>query len=142
MFFDCCNQHVGRNFDAKVNHLVAVVAQNYLHQVLANVMDIAFHGGQDNLALNGRACLLHVWFKVRYRKLHGLSRLQNLGHDQFVGVELAANFGHAFHQRSVDDLKRGPPGEGFVQVFGQPLFGAFNDAESQALIQRQAFAFF
>jgi hypothetical protein len=63
--------------DAEVDHLVAVVGQDDVYQVLADVMDVTFHGGQHQPAF---ACIvlgsLHVRLEMRDRCLHHLGRLQ------------------------------------------------------------------
>ena len=44
------DQLLGRDLDAEVHHLKAVVGENDLHEVLADVVDVAFHRGQHHLA--------------------------------------------------------------------------------------------
>ncbi len=68
--------------------------------------------------------------------LHGFGGLQDFGYDQFVVVEQAADFGHAVHQRAVDDI------EGLraflelqVQVRDQAVLGAFDDVARQAHVE-------
>ena len=75
------NQVLGRHLYAQVNDLVTVVGKDNVHQVLANVVDVALDGGQDNLALGCRIGPLHVGLQVGHGELHRLSRLQHLGHD-------------------------------------------------------------
>ena len=136
------DQVLGWDFDAQVYDLVSVVAQDDLNQVLADVVHVALNRGQHHLSLDGGLRLLHVGLQMADRELHGLGGLQDLGHDQLVGVELAANLGHPVHQGPVDDLQRGPPREGFVQVLGQPLLGAFDDAQGQPFVQGQVLSLF
>jgi hypothetical protein len=132
------DQHVGRHLDSQVDHLVAVVGQDDLHQVLADIVHVALHRGQDHLAARRRVGLLHELLEVVDRGLHGLGRLQHLGHDQLVVVEQAAHFAHAGHQRPVDDVeRRGALGALAVEVGDQAVLGAFDDVVGQALVERQ-----
>ena len=38
-------------FDAKVDHLIAVICENDINKIFANVMNIAFHGGNQEFGL-------------------------------------------------------------------------------------------
>ena len=69
-------------------------------------MDIALDGGEHDLAARGGVGLLHELLEVGDGGLHGLGRLQHLGHDQLVVVEQPADLRHAGHQRAVDDVER------------------------------------
>ena len=89
------DQHFRRHLDAEVDDLVAVVGQDDLDQVLADIVHVALHRGQDDLAARRRVGLLHELFEVVDGGLHRLGRLQHFGHDQLVVVEQPADFGHA-----------------------------------------------
>ena len=80
---------------------------------------------------------LHERLQMLDRGLHGFGALQHLGHDEFVVVEQPADLVHAGHERAVDDVQRGPLGQRRVQVVGQAVLGAFDDAAGQAFVQRQ-----
>ena len=45
---------LGRNLDAEVDDLEAVVGEDDLDQVLADVVDVAFDGGEQDLAARWR----------------------------------------------------------------------------------------
>ena len=90
------------------------------------------------LAARGRVGLLHELLEVVHRGLHRLGRLQHFGDDQLVVVEQPADFGHARHQRTVDDVeRRGAFGALAVQIGDQAVLGAFDDVVGQPLIERQ-----
>ena len=63
---------------------IAVVGENDLDQVLADVVNVALHGSQHDLAARRGVGLLHELFQMIDRGLHGFGRLQHFGHDQFV----------------------------------------------------------
>ena len=134
------DQLLGRHLDAQVDHLVAVVAEDDLDQVLADVVHVALHGGQHDLAARGGVGLLHELLEVADGGLHGLGGLQHLGDDQLVGGEQPADLGHAGHQRPVDDVERRsrPPCSFSSRSAIETVLGAFDDVVRQALVQRQA----
>ena len=76
-----------RNLDAEVHHVVAVVAEDDLHQVLADVVDVALHGSQHDLAARRGIGLLHELLQMIDRGLHRFGRLQHFRHDQLIVVE-------------------------------------------------------
>ena len=131
------DQHLRRNFDAEVDDAVAVVRQDDVDQVLANVVHIALHSRQQHLAARARLGLLHVLLQVRDGGLHRFGALQHLGDDQLVRVEQPADLLHPLHQRSVDDLQRRRFRALQLQVGDEPLLRTFDDAVRQPLVERQ-----
>ena len=132
------DQLIRRHLDAQIDHVVAVVAENDLDQVLADIVDVALHGGEHDLAARRGVGLLHELFEMVDGGLHRFGRLQHFGDDQLVVVEQPADFGHAGHQRAVDDVeRRGAFGALAVEIGDQAVLGAFDDVVRQALIERQ-----
>ncbi len=136
------DQRFGRHLDTQIDHLIAVVGENDLHQVFADIMHVALHGRQNDLAAR-RACalpaaLLHELLQMIHRGLHGLRRLQHFRHDQLVVIEQPPYFAHAHHQRSVDDVERR---RAFSQLQfqsrDQAVLGPFDDVVGQPLVERQ-----
>ena len=68
---------VERHLLAEVEHRVAVVAEDGVHQVLANVVHISVHGRKHHLALRVSLTLLEVLLEMRDRALHHLGALQH-----------------------------------------------------------------
>ncbi len=132
---------LGGHFYAQVDHPIAVVGQDDLHQVLADVVHIPLDRGQDHLSFGGSIQPLHVGLQVGHRELHGLRGLEHLGYDELVGGELPAYLVHPGHQRPVDDRQGSPGLQGLVQVFGQPLLGALDDGQGQPLVQGEVTPF-
>ena len=100
--------HLGdADLDAEVVHLVAVVGQDDVDQVLADVVHVALDRGQHDAALAARLVLLHVGLEVGHRRLHGLGRLQHEGQLHLAGGEQLAHHLHAGQQDVVDDGQRG-----------------------------------
>src|SRR5271165_1356196 len=70
------DQRFRRYLYAEVYHFVAVVAQDNFHQVLADVVDVAFNGGQNDFSSGTGVGLLHEFFQMVDGGLHGLGRYQ------------------------------------------------------------------
>ena len=107
MLQELLDQRLRQNLDAQIDHRVAVVGEDDLDQVLADIVHVSLDGRQDDLAARGRIGLLHELFQMVDRRLHGLSRLQHFGDYQLVVIEQAADFGHSRHERPVDDIEGG-----------------------------------
>ena len=73
--FRCGVENVGnRLFDAQVNHVVAVVGQDNVHEVFPDIVDVSFDCGQDDFAFGGGVVgSLHELFKVGYGCFHRFS---------------------------------------------------------------------
>ena len=136
------DQFFGRHLDAEIDDAVAVVAENYLDQVFADVVNVALDGRENNLALGRALGLLHVRFEMRDRGLHRLGRLQNFGDDHLVGVEQAPDLVHALHQRAVDDFERAARRQRLVEVLDQAVLRAFEDVAGEAIVERHRLAIF
>ncbi len=123
--------------DAEVHHCVAVVRQDDVDEVLADVVDVALDGGKDDGAAGGGVGLLHELFEMTDCGLHRFSRLEDFGDDQLVVIEEPADFGHAGHERAVDDIERGCAfGALEIEVGDEAVLGAFDDVVGEALIER------
>jgi hypothetical protein len=107
-----------RLLDPDVGNLVAVVGQDDVHQVLADVVDVPLDGGQHDGALASLVCLLHVGLEVGHRGLHHLGAGQDEGQLHLPGAEQVPDDLHPGQQVVVDDgqggqllegLRPGPP---------------------------------
>ena len=96
--------HLGdAHLDAEVDHLVAVVGEDDVDQVLADVVDVALDRGQHDRALAALVGLLHVGLEVGDGRLHGLGRLEHEGQLHLAGGEEVAHRLHPGQQEVVDD---------------------------------------
>ncbi len=92
-------EHVGEgHLDAEVADLVAVVGEDDVDQVLADVVHVALDGGEHDAALAAGVGLLHVRLEVGDRGLHGLGRLQHERQLHLPGAEQVADHLHAAEQ--------------------------------------------
>ena len=61
-----------RNLDAKVDDLVAIVGEDDVDKVLADVVHIALDGGEDNAAFSAIVNFLHELLKMGNGGFHCL----------------------------------------------------------------------
>ena len=99
--------HVGdAHLDPEVLHRVAVVGEDDVDQVLADVVDVALDRGQHHDALAALVGLLHVGLEVGDGRLHGLGRAEHEGQLHLAGGEQLAHRLHAGQEEVVDDDQR------------------------------------
>ncbi len=133
---------LGGRHHAQVDDLIVVAPQHDAHDILADVVHVAFDGGhQDASAGSWRFLagvgflLLHERFQVGHRSFHHAGRLDDLGQKHLAGREQIADLAHAVHQRPFDDLQAAvellprffrvlfdEPVDAFDQGLDQPLF--------------------
>src|SRR6266403_1983499 len=122
------DQVFGRNLDAQIHNVVAIIFQNNLYEIFADVVNIALYGGQNNAAALRRVRLLHELLKMADRGFHRFRGLQNFRDDQLVGIEQPPDLSHARHQRAVDDIERGNAlGALSVEVRHKTIASAFDN---------------
>ena len=128
---------VDADLDPEVDHLVAVVGQDDVDQVLPDVVDVALDRGQHDGALAALVRLLHVRLEEGHRRLHRLGRLQHEGQLHLARGEALADDLHARQQDVVDDGE-GPDArlERLGQVALEPVAVAVDDALGQPAVDR------
>ena len=115
--------------------LVAVVGEDDVDEVLADVVDVALHRGQHDAALAAGVVLLHVGLEVGDGGLHGLGRLQHERQLHLAGGEQLADDLHAGEQHVVDDGERGHAvGHRPFEVVLEAVALAVDDALAEQLL--------
>src|SRR6185369_3677838 len=101
-----------RHHDAQVDDVIIVTLKHDADDVLADVVHVALHCGEQDLAgrrLIGEAeialLLLHEGHEVGDRLLHHAGRLHHLRQEHLAGAEQVADHVHAGHQRTFDDVQ-------------------------------------
>ena len=104
-----CGLHIGlgRHVGAQVDDFQALALHHHLHQVLADVVQIALHGADAHLAHGLHACLGHQRLEQRGAHVHGAGGHQHFRHEHFVVLELLADHAHAGQKALVQDLLHG-----------------------------------
>ena len=126
-----------RHFDAQIDHAIAVIGQDDIHQILADIMHIALHRAQHDGAFFLALDTFHIGFEIGNGGLHGFRRLQHEGKLHLAGAEKLPHHLHAIQQNIIDDGKRGNAlGQSIGQFIIQPLAVAINNAVLQAAFNR------
>ena len=128
-------QHLrDRDLDAEVDDPVAVVGQDDIDEVLADVVHVAFHRGEDDGAFFLALDPFHHRFEVGDGAFHRFGGLQHEGKLHLALAEQVADDFHAVEQDVVDDVERGEGEQRFVEVVGEALAVAVDDAVLQAAL--------
>jgi hypothetical protein len=90
--------------DAEVDHLEAGAFEHHRREVLADVVDVALHGSDDDLADRLGAGLGEQRAKHGHPSLHGVRREQHFRHEQDPVAEVDTDDPHPFDQRVVEHL--------------------------------------
>eukprot|EP00754_Rhynchopus_humris_P019685 Rhum_TRINITY_DN14653_c10_g1::Rhum_TRINITY_DN14653_c10_g1_i1::g.106929::m.106929 len=106
--------HDGRQWDhdSEVDDLVVVAAQHNTDDVLADVVHVALHRRQHDLALRrcvvaaSRLLRLHERNQMRHSLLHDTGALDHLRQEHLSGSEQVAHDAHARHEGTFDDVQR------------------------------------
>jgi hypothetical protein len=119
------------NHDAQIDDLVVVTAKHHADDVLANVVHVALHGREQDLALSGPSGLFvfHERLEMRDGLLHDPGALHDLRQEHFAGAEEIADHRHPVHQRAFDDVQR-------AWVLQPGLLGVFDYEVDHAVDQR------
>ena len=126
-----------RLLDADVVDRVAVVGEDDVDQVLADVVDVALDRGQHHPALAALVGLFHVGLEHGHGRLHHLGRLEHERQLHLAGAEQLADRLHPGQQDLVDDRERAAGLHGLGQVGLQAVADPVDDAALEALVDRQ-----
>ena len=129
---------IRRHHHAKVDDFVVVTLQHHADNILADVVNVTLHGGDDHLAVAGTFLFagLNIGFEVGHRLLHDAGGFHHLRQEHFPFTEQVADHVHAVHQRPFDNLNRtrgllagffGIELDKFGNAFNQRVFEALFD---------------
>ena len=142
LFFDrCLYNDFGRNHHTQVDHLIIVAGQHDRYDVLSDIVHVALHGCKDYLSCFCRTGSRFLRLDSRLQDgdslFHGTGGLYHLRQEHFTGTEQFADFIHAAHQRTVDDIYGTRIFfQGFRQVFFQMVADPFYQGIFETLLQR------
>ena len=130
---------VAGHHHAEVDHLVVVAAEHHAHDVLADVVHVALHGGHHDRPARAprRRFRLHVRLEDADRLLHGARALDHLGQEHLARPEEVADDLHAAHQRALDHVE-GPRAllPRLLDVGLHELHDAVHEGVGQPLVDR------
>ena len=133
---------LGGYHNAQVDDIIAIAGHDDGDDVLADVVDVALHSGQQHASGRSHALgLLGLDSGLQDGDgfLHSAGSLHHLGEEHLAGTEEVAHVVHARHQRAFDDVH----GlwiffQGLGQVFFQVVADAFGQGVGEAFLQRAA----
>jgi hypothetical protein len=128
------DDRLDRDLLAEVDHRVAVVGQDRVDQRLADVVDVAEHGRDHDLALAVALDPVEVSLQPGDCALHHFRRLQDEGQDQFAGAELVADLLHRRQQHLVEGRDGADLLVRAVDPLLDPLLLAAQDVPVQRLL--------
>ncbi len=79
VFFDRGQHLIDAHLDAEVDDFVAIVGEDDVDQVLANVVHVALDGREHHASTSTLVALFHERFEVGNSGLHGLGALEHEG---------------------------------------------------------------
>ena len=135
---DGLNHLVDADLDAEVDDFVAVVGENNVDEVLANVVDVTLDGGEHHATTAALVRLFHKGLEVSDSHLHCFGTLQHERQLHLAAGEEFTDGAHAHQQNVVDDFEWSESlGHGLIEVIAQASSDAVNNATLQSLAQRK-----
>ncbi len=95
---------LGGDLLAQVNDLKAIIAQDRLDEILANIMHVAVNGSEDDLSFGCPFSPLKIFFQPCDSFLHHLGRLKHEGQDQLACAKFIANLFHRGEQGVIQNV--------------------------------------
>ena len=79
MFLLCSNDGPNILFDPQIDHLIAIIGENDVNKIFADVMYVSFNGSDQEFCLRRSLSIsfLHVRFEKSHSGFHCFCRLQN-----------------------------------------------------------------
>ena len=115
MFFRGSDDDVACLLDSEIDHFVTVVRQNDVDQVLADIVDITLHGGENDRAFLLRAgLLLHLGLEIGDRGFHHPSGVEHGRQLHLARAEQVTDRLHAVQQHGVNQVERRVLRERFI----------------------------
>ena len=99
---------VGVGVDPEIEDLEAGALEHHRDEVLADVVDVALHGADHDLADRLDAGLGEQRAQDRHAGLHRVGGEEHLGHEEDAVAEVDADDAHALDERLVQDVVGGP----------------------------------
>ena len=128
-----------RHHHAQINDVVIVAGQHDAHDILADVMHIAFDRGHQHLARRfaprpaiQALFLFHIGQQHRDRLFHHAGGFHDLRQEHLARAEQIANHIHPRHQRAFDHMQRA--GGAQTRLFGIGI-DEFGDPVDQRMFQ-------
>ena len=89
---------------SQINHLVSVSFHHHGYQVLADIMQVSFHGADDDRSLTLHASVLKELLEMIHRRSHCLGTHQHLGNKHLIGLEFHSDTFHSDNQTFLKNI--------------------------------------
>ena len=107
LFLSGLDEGFGGDVGAQVNHFQTLAFHHHLHQVLADVVQVALDGADADLAGGLYAVLSQQGLEQVGTHIHGTGSHQNFGNENFIVLELLADDAHTGQQTLFQNLLGG-----------------------------------
>ena len=97
---------VGGLLDAQVDDAIAIIREDNVHEILADVVHVALDRGQHHGAFATAVGFFHLRFEIRNRSLHHRCRIEHRGQLHLARAEEIADGLHAVEQDRINQLER------------------------------------
>ena len=133
------NDRITALLDPEVDHLITIVGEDDVHQIFADVVHIAFDGGNQKLAFTQAFALFffHVWLEMSDSRLHRFGALQHKRKLHLTTAEQLTDNLHAIQQEGIDDLQRWIGLKRVIEGWFQTDALAIDDVLLEPLFDRQ-----
>ena len=125
---------LGCHVATQVVHAIAVVLKQHFHDILADVVDVALHGGKHDVALVLSGARRHARLHGVEAHLDRLGRGHELGQEELATLELGTHLVEHGDKAAVDDLQRVATGKKFA---GHGLHLCLAPGEDEVTCTRQ-----
>ena len=92
------------DIDAQINHLIPGAFHHHPHQILADIMQVAFDGADNKHTAPLGGSGFKMRFKLVHTGRHRFGRHQQVRHKDFVTAEFFSHFIHPGHQSFGKDI--------------------------------------
>ncbi|MNS37747.1 hypothetical protein D3C72_699740 [compost metagenome] len=136
--FGLVENGVDRHLLTEIEDRVAVVGQDRVDEVLADVVHVAVYGREHHLALGRALGLLEELLDVGHGLFHDLGGLQHERQNQLASAELVAHVLHGRQEHLVEDRHGRPARHGLIQQGLDAGLFAVQDLPVDGLLGRHA----
>ena len=139
------NNRISRLLDPQVHHLVPIVREDDVDQILSDIVHVTLHRGQHNRALLRPGLFLHLGLKIGDRLLHHPRGIKHRGQLHLARAEQISDRLHPIQQDRIDQLQRRILPQRLFQQLFQGFFMralthrllAINDGKLQLVLDGQ-----
>ena len=100
------DDRIRRLLDPEVHYSVAIVGQNDVHQIFANIMNITLHRGYHDSSFLRSSLLLHLGLEISHSLLHHRRGIKHRRQLHLARTKKFAYRAHSVQQYCIDQIQR------------------------------------